>query len=411
MRILISAYACAPGAGSEPGAGWAWVQAAAERHDVWLLTRRHWAHTIEAALEKKHNFRLHPVYLDPPSSIGRLVPGRLGVYWHYGLWQALAAVKGRRLHARVRFDVVHHLTYASDWMPAGVARVPHVPFVWGPVGGSTGTPWRLWRWLGYRGCISELVREVTTRLARRVFGQSLARRASLVVAQNADVVRSFPQAGAIVVEPNVAIEHVEVAEAHADARASGSGRRAVFAGRLLPLKGLRLAVAALARPEAADWTLEIYGSGQEARSVSALARRLGIAERIFLKGERPRAEVRATLATADALLFPSLHDSAPWVVAEALYSGCPVVCLDHGGPAILVGPGEGMKVAVDGEVVQDLADALASISGRIEPVDRWCADRLSARLAEWYAAVGSSTDPAPEVDTAAIPAPSTDRRH
>ena len=39
MRVLVSAFACDPTEGSEPGAGWAWARAAAVEHDVWLMTR------------------------------------------------------------------------------------------------------------------------------------------------------------------------------------------------------------------------------------------------------------------------------------------------------------------------------------------------------------------------------------
>ncbi len=39
-RILLSAYACEPGRGSEPGVGWGWATELAELgHEVWVLTR------------------------------------------------------------------------------------------------------------------------------------------------------------------------------------------------------------------------------------------------------------------------------------------------------------------------------------------------------------------------------------
>jgi glycosyltransferase involved in cell wall biosynthesis len=43
------------------------------------------------------------------------------------------------------------------------------------------------------------------------------------------------------------------------------------------------------------------------------------------------------LAEADVLLFPSLHDDAPLVIAEARAQGVPVVCLNRGGPRLLAG--------------------------------------------------------------------------
>jgi len=39
MRVLLSAFACAPGEGSEPGVGWEWSQRIAQRHEVWVLLK------------------------------------------------------------------------------------------------------------------------------------------------------------------------------------------------------------------------------------------------------------------------------------------------------------------------------------------------------------------------------------
>ena len=35
----MSAYACEPGKGSEPGVGWNWALQAAQFHEVWVVTR------------------------------------------------------------------------------------------------------------------------------------------------------------------------------------------------------------------------------------------------------------------------------------------------------------------------------------------------------------------------------------
>jgi glycosyltransferase involved in cell wall biosynthesis len=385
MRVVVSAYACDPGQGSEPGTGWAWARAAAQRHDTWLLTRANLAGTIEAARLREPELRLHPVYIDLPRWIRRWKRGQRGVHWYYLLWQVAAWHRSRQLHRRVRFDVAHHVTFATDWMPAGVAYLRGVPTIWGPVGGATGVPWRLWRWLGVRGCLAGLTRELTTRPARRIFGMRNARRAALVVAQNDDVVRAFRRSQQpIVVEPHVAIERPDRNDGELVARRGVSYRRAIFAGRLVPWKGAALAVAALAHPAAADWSLDVYGTGPELHRIQDLVARLGVADRVNLKGHRSRSEVLAALSEAEALLFPSMHDSAPWIVAEALSRGCPVVCLDRGGPAVIVGAGQGVKVTVSADTVSNLASALQSLEGRISPVARWDADRLPLLLAQWY---------------------------
>jgi glycosyltransferase involved in cell wall biosynthesis len=382
MRVLVSAYACTPGEGSEPGAGWAWTRAAAERHEVWLLTRTNCATAIERALadELDLSHRLHPVYLDLPDWVRRFKGGQFGIHWYYPLWQLAAWRAARSLHRRVNFDVAHHLTFASDSMPVGVGWLPGLPLVWGPVGGSTGAPWRLWRWLGWRGCLQEVNRELVTRSIRALFGRPVARRATLVVAQNRDVAHAFREARRVVVEPNVAVDGMAARppDGHRGVR------RAVFVGRLIPWKGARLAVSSLARPEAANWRLDLYGAGPDSDNVRRLAERLGVTDRVTFHGQQPRTEVLAALDAAGALLFPSMHDAAGWAVAEALSRGCPVVCLDQGGPAVLVGPGEGVKVPPRGDVAGELARALASLPGRIRPSDRWAPGRLPALLAGWY---------------------------
>lgn len=384
MRILVSAYACEPGEGSEPGTGWAWARAAAERHEVWLLTRRNLAGPIEQARRREPHLRLHPVYLDLPRWVLRWKRGLRGVHWYYPLWQLAAGRRARRLQHEVRFDLAHHLTFAADWQPVGVSRLDGVPLLWGPVGGSTEAPWRLWRWFGWRGCVAEALRALATRVARRLFARPMARRAALIVAQNHDVARTFADAAPVLVEPNVAIDPALTSTAGPAPGMSRQGRLAVFVGRLVYWKGIRLAVAALARPEAAGWSLDVYGDGPEAAALRRLAGRLGVADRIALKGGRPRAEVLAAMTSADALLLPSMRDAASWVVAEALGVGCPVVCLDRGGPAVLVDSGKGVKVPVEGDVVGGLSNALSSITTRIPPVDRWSETRLPGLLDGWY---------------------------
>lgn len=396
MNVLVSAYACEPGLGSEPGAGWAFVRAAALHHDVWLLTRSNLASAIEPAREREPELKLHPVYLDLPPWVLRWKRGLRGVHWYYPLWQLAAWWHARKLQGQVRFDLVHHVTFAADWMPAGVAWLRGVPLVWGPIGGTTGVPWALWRWLGWRGCFSEATRGLVTWSGRRLFGKPVARRAALVVAQNHDVAKAFRGRRPVVVEPNVAMDSPPPIAPRRRAPGAAAPRRALFAGRLLAWKGIRLAVAALARPEAAGWSLDVFGVGPEARAVRRLARRLGVADRVVFHGARPRRDVLAAIAQADALLHPSMHDAASWVVAEALSLGCPVVCLDRGGPAVLVGPGEGVKVPVTGEVVANLARALASLSDPGAPVTRWTAARLPALVSSWYERAGRAGVPEPQ---------------
>lgn len=382
MKVLLSAYACDPGRGSEPGAGWAWASAAARSHEVWVLTHGTNEGPVSGALAQDPELaaRLHPVYLRAPRwarPLRRRGPSR---FLYYLVWQLVSCPRAaRRLHQEVGFDVAHHVTYATDWAPVGVNRLRDVPFVWGPVGGSSSTsPRRLRRWMGVRGRLGESARTLCLGASRGLVGRRVAHRACLVLGQNPDVAAAFaPQA--VRVEPNVALAAGEDRSVR-----TTPGTRAVYAGRLVAWKGLALAVAALSRPEAAAWHLDVYGDGPDRRRLERLATRLGVAGRVNFHGHRPRADVLAALDEADVFLFPSTHDAAGWSVAEALSHGCPVVCLDLAGPAVLVEPGDGVVVPAAGDVVAALATALCT-ARRLRPRrDRWAAARLPDLLDGLY---------------------------
>ncbi|KJL29522.1 glycosyltransferase [Microbacterium oxydans] len=382
-RVLISAYACGPDQGPEATAGWALARAAAETGDVWILTRERFRESLSTALAASPELaaRVTVVHIDLPARVMRLKRRGWDLYWYYALWQRLAGRTAARLHADVSFDVAHHVSFANDWLPCGISKLD-VPVVWGPVGGASRVPIRaLSRWLGVRGTVTEVARTALTALPRAIWGDATARRAALVVAQNPDVAHRFRRAKRVVVEPNAAF-----AEEIPPHRGSESGRTAVFAGRLLAWKGAALAIETISRPAADGWRLLILGEGYERARLQRLAKTLGVGDRVEFLGHLPREETLDTLAASDALLFPSMHDQAGWIVGEASAMGLPVVCLDLGGPPTLADINARVVQADAPDLPDRLAETLrdsAAAPGR--PHRRWAEDRLPAIVGDWYA--------------------------
>lgn len=381
-RVLISAYACGPDQGPEASAGWAVARAAAETGDVWILTRERFRESLSKALAESPELaaRVTVVHIDLPARVMRWKRRGWDLYWYYALWQRLAGRTAARLHAEKAFDLAHHVTFANDWMPCGISTLD-VPVVWGPVGGASRVPISaLRRWLGVRGTVTEFARAALTALPRAVWGDSTARRAALVVAQNPDVARRFRRARNVVVEPNAAF-----AEEIPPHRGSESGRTAVFAGRLLAWKGAALAIETISRPAAEGWRLQILGEGYERKRLHRLVKTLGVGDRVDFFGHLPRTATLDTLAAADALLFPSMHDQAGWVVGEASAMGLPVVCLDLGGPPTLADINARVVKADAPDLPDRLADALRdTVTAPGRPHRRWAEDRLPSTVRGWY---------------------------
>ena len=147
-----------------------------------------------------------------------------------------------------------------------------------------------------------------------------------------------------------------------------SGRRILYAGNLLYLKGLHLGLAGFAKAasELPGWTLTLVGDGPEKEKLLLLAEELGIRDRLEWKPAVSRDEILRLYPEFDIFLFPSLRDSGGMVVLEALASGVPVVCLNLGGPAEIVNETCGFAVNAEGpaeEVIANLASALRQLAG------------------------------------------------
>lgn len=115
-------------------------------------------------------------------------------------------------------------------------------------------------------------------------------------------------------------------------------RRFVAIGRLAAQKHFALMLRAFARAAQPGETLTIFGDGAERAMLEALARSLGIADRVTFAGHV--ADAPSRLADYDVLLLSSRYEGVPAVVIEALAAGLAVVATDCGaGVRSLLGQG------------------------------------------------------------------------
>jgi glycosyltransferase involved in cell wall biosynthesis len=356
-RILAFAYACEPEGGSEPGAGWAWSRILAGLGETWVVTRANNRAAIEARLDAiPERDRLHFVYVDLPPWARFWKRGHRGIRLYYMLWQAAALRSARRLHERHRFDLVWHVTLANAWL-GSLAPLVGPPFVYGPVGGGIGLHWRLLPSLGARGTVYELGR-TAARLGCRFLNPVARlswRRSRCILVQNPETRGWLPHRYRDMARilPNVALEDDGGSRGSA-ARSRRGPPTAMYAGRLLPLKGVALAIRAMG--SLPGWRLLLCGTGWDEARLRDIARRSGVDDRVRFLGHLARADVlRLMTDQADVFIFPSLHDEGPWAVAEALASGLPVVSLDVGGPIVL--GSTGVEVGWPLETARRLADA------------------------------------------------------
>ncbi|RCJ25514.1 glycosyl transferase family 1 [Nostoc minutum NIES-26] len=366
FNILVSAYACRPNMGSEPGVGWNTVRQLGKYHKVWVLTREDNRSFIEAELTNSQIPGLEFVYVDLPGS--QLWKNGLGgVHLHYYLWQIKAYLVARKLHSEIGFDVAHHVTYVRYSSATFLPLLP-IPFIWGPVGGGESAPKAFWKDFSFRGKVYEIVRSVAHRIGERdPFVNLTIKNSTLIRATTEDTAQRLRQMGAINVQvfSESGLSEAEILQLARRAIPNSSPIRFISMARLLHWKGLHLGVQAFAQADLPDdaeyW---ILGDGPERERLQILAEKLGVANRVKFWGRLSRDETLCKLRECHILLHPSLHDSGGWVCLEAMAAGCPVICLDLGGPAVQVTEETGFKIQAHTpeQAVRDLAEAMACLA-------------------------------------------------
>ena len=368
MKVLMSAYACEPGRGTELGVGWNTAWEIAKSHEVWVLTRPDdGRESIEAELQRHPNPNLHFVYFTLPvfGSIWRS-GGAIAFVIHYYFWQVQAFFVARRLHEKIHFDVAHHVTFVRHSSPSFLALLP-IPLIWGPVGGGESAPATFWQDFSFGNKVYEILRSAARWFGERdPFARMTARRSALVRVTTEDTAIRVRQMGAKKVEifPEASLTKEEIARLSQCATSNSTAVRFISMGRLLHWKGFHLGLRAFAQagiPDAEYWVL---GEGPDRQRLEALVAELGIADRVKFWNRLPRDEALQQLGRCTALVHPSLHDSGGWVCLEAMMAARPVICLDLGGPAVQVTEETGVKVnAHDPDrAVQGLAAAMIRLA-------------------------------------------------
>lgn len=363
LKVLMSAYTCMPGKGSEYGVGWNTARYMAEHHDVWVLTREDNRGPIEARLRETPVPGLHFAYFDLPYWARWWKRGTRGLQLYYYLWQIAVYREARRLHRTVNFDVVHHTAVGKYWAPSFLFRLPP-PFVWGPVGGGESAPRAFLKTYGARGVAYELARDVARWLGEHdPFVRMTARESALALSATPDTCARQSALGADCVEQSVGhtgLSESEVRKIGALDAPEDDGLRVLSVGRLLHWKGIHLGLRAFARAGLEEAEYWVVGQGPEERRLRRLARDLGIRDRVVFWGRLPREAVLAKVGACDLFVHPSLHDFFPTVCLEAMAAGKPIVCLDLGGPAVQVTSETGVKVPAHDpkQTVAALADAV-----------------------------------------------------
>ncbi|WP_417463145.1 glycosyltransferase family 4 protein [Kordiimonas sp.] len=366
MRVLISAYTCETGRGSEGEIGWRLVHELAKRHDVHVIVRANLRPVHEAELLKSPRpERLSFEYFDLPWIFRFYKKGKRFFLIYYYLWQIGVGLKAWQLQRQKEYDVFHHLIGGMDWMPAGLAFCPG-PFVWGPVGSEDTHPIIL-RHLSRRSRMKEKLRVALRFLLRTCdpFTRFTAFRADIVLSHTPENLPTRLGSKVRFATQTGIADHPSLARAKADL-SRGAVLRLLYAGELKDWKGARMALDAALRYFETDPNaeLEIIGDGPLRDDMLAVAGANPHGDRVHFRGRTSMPQLVDALHEADVFLYPSFHHGLATVVLQAMLTGLPIICIegDATGRAVRQEAGITVNLSKERDPADDIAAAIKALA-------------------------------------------------
>lgn len=349
LKILVSAYACSPFRGSEPGMGWNFVYGLSKFHEVHIIVeQRKWEKELQSFMaknpkkfknlnfyfiDKKRNKLLRKIW--PPS-----------YYWYYKVWQKKAYKLALDLDNKENFDVIHQLNMVGFREPGYLWKMDK-PFVWGPIGGLDNSPWAFLHKLGVKGFIHYAGRNIVNIVQRNL----LYRPKKAAGHSNSRIIAATPGI-ANLIKKLWKRKSVIICEVGQELNVSNTPTlklpdeplKIMWSGIHTSGKNLPLLMEAV-KDLSFDYEFHVLGAGNMTEKWKKNARGLNI--RAIWHGWIAREEAMHVMKSGHVLCITSIKDLTSTVTMEAISFGLPIICLDHCGFSHVVTDKCGIKIPVN----------------------------------------------------------------
>lgn len=380
LKILINAYACSPGMGSEPGMAWNWIVNLARYCELYVITEGEFREKIEAVVSTlEQGCRMHFYYNLVSDEVRRMCwnQGDWRFYKYYRDWQWKTYLMAKDICQREKIDILHQLNMIGFREPGYLWRLSKesgVPFVWGPVDAKDKFPVAYLEGAGLKTKAFMRLKNMLTVLqlrfssrVRKAVGQ-----ASVIFSASSNSQRSFEKYFNVK-SPLLNETGCYLQENVLEDKTGKDVLDVLWVGKMDFRKQLRLAVQAVADSRNTNIRLHVVGGGNDI-PYKELASQLGIANLCVWHGAVSHEEVQQLMRNSDVFLFTSVAEGTPHVVLEAIGNNLPVVCLDTCGQGDAVNGAVGVKLPLTtpSQSVKDFADILNKLES-----DRTILKRMS----------------------------------
>lgn len=374
LKVLINAYACSPGMGSEPGMAWNWVKNLAKFCELYIITEGEFWEKIEAAvptLEQGGNMHF---YYNPVSDEIRKMCWNQGdwrFYKYYRQWQWKTYLMAKGICEKERIDVLHHLNMIGFREPGYLWKLSKengVPFVWGPIGGLKQFPTAYLKGAGLKMQLFMRLKNFLNiwQLKHEKRVDEALKTARLLMSSIPDSYRALKKYKGLesMVIPETGCF---LSDDISTARFDNEEFHIMWVGKFDFRKQLPLALQAVALAKNPKLKLDVYGSGSvgQVEMAKRMGEELGISQQFIWYGNQKNDVVMEAMRKAQLFFFTSVNEDTSTVVLEAVSNRLPVVCFDACGMSAVIDASVGRKIALSqpSQSAHDFARILNELEG------------------------------------------------
>lgn len=363
LSILVNAYACAPGMGSEPGMAWNWCVNLAHYCELHIITEGEFRKKIEEVVPKlPQGCNMHFYYNPVSDHVRRMCwnQGDWRFYRYYKQWQWRTYEMAREIIANTHIDVLHQLNMIGFREPGFLWKIEDVPLVWGPVDAKEKFPVEYLNGVGWKKNVFIRLKNVITswqlRYDRRV--RRMIENAVVVISASSNSQNSFLKYFSIN-SPLINETGCYVNDNTFGDVAQKMTFDLLWVGKMDFRKQFIIALRTFATAYHSDIRLHVVGSG-DVSCYQKVAEELGVLNNCVWHGVMSHEEVQKLMRQSDLLFFTSVAEGTPHVVLEAIGNNLPVLCFDTCGHGDSVNEKVGIKIPLSNpkQSVRDFADKI-----------------------------------------------------
>lgn len=374
LKVLINAYACSPGMGSEPGMAWNWVKNLAKFCELYIITEGEFRERIEAVVPTLEQGANMHFYYNPVSDEIRKMCWNQGdwrFYKYYRQWQWKTYLMAKDICGKEKIDVLHQLNMIGFREPGYLWKLSKengAPFVWGPIGGLKQFPTAYLKGAGLKMQLFMRLKNFLNiwQLKHEKRVDEALKTAKLLISSIPDSYRALkkykglesmviPETGCFLSD-DISTDRFDDEEFHI-----------MWVGKFDFRKQLPLALQAVALAKNPKLKLDVYGSGSvgQVEMAKRMGKELGISQQVIWHGNQKNDVIMEAMRKAQLFFFTSVNEDTSTVVLEAVSNRLPVVCFNACGMSAVIDDSVGRKIALShpSQSAHDFARILNELEG------------------------------------------------